>query len=293
MQATAKAWIQIHICVVLWGFTAIIGKLITLSAIQLVWWRMVLVTLMLAWLPRVWRGVTAMPRRLLTAYAGIGALVAMHWLTFYGSIKLANASVAVTCIALETVFLALVEPAITRRRFEWGELTLGIVAVPAVALVVGGTPRAMRLGIVVGVLSALFVAFFSALNKRLVGHADALSVTAVEMAAGAVLVTVLLPFLTWTGPMVVVPEGQDLTLLLVLAVACTLLPFALSLVALRHLTAFGTAMAVNLEPVYAILLAIVLLGEQRELNAQFYLGVALILVLVFGYPVLARARGAK
>src|SRR3546814_14809062 len=100
MTPAAKAQWQIHLCVVLWGFTAILGKLITLPALPLVWWRMLLVTVALALLPRVWRALRAMPPRLLLAYAGIGGLVALHWLTFYGPIKLFNASVGATCIPL-------------------------------------------------------------------------------------------------------------------------------------------------------------------------------------------------
>ena len=110
MQATTRAHWQIHFCVLLWGFTAILGKLITLPALPLVWWRMLLVAGTLMLLPRVWRGVRALPPRLLLAYAGVGALVALHWLTFYGAVKLANASVAATCMALATVFVALIEP---------------------------------------------------------------------------------------------------------------------------------------------------------------------------------------
>src|SRR5690606_11303595 len=125
MTPTAKAQWQIHLCVVLWGFTAILGKLITLPALPLVWWRMLLVTVALALLPRVWRGLRAMPPRLLLAYAGIGALVALHWLTFYGAIKLSNASVGATCIALGTPMTALLEPWLAgRRRFSWRDVLL-------------------------------------------------------------------------------------------------------------------------------------------------------------------------
>ena len=117
MQPVNLARLQIHFCVLLWGFTAILGKLITLPALPLVWWRMLLVVAALALLPRVWRGLRAMPPRLRWAYAGIGALVALHWLTFYASIKLSNASVGATCIALGTVFTAFVEPLVTSRKF--------------------------------------------------------------------------------------------------------------------------------------------------------------------------------
>jgi drug/metabolite transporter (DMT)-like permease len=187
---TTRAQLQIHFCVLLWGFTAILGKLISLPALALVVWRMLLVTVVLALVPRVWRGLSRLPRRTLWIYAGIGSIVALHWLTFYGSIKLANASVAATCIALAPVFLAVVEPVVTGKRFEPRELALGIAVVPGVALVVGGVPDGMRLGVAVGALSAFLVAIFGALNKRYIEHSDPLTVTALELGAGALFLLV-------------------------------------------------------------------------------------------------------
>ena len=290
MQAVSKARLQIHFCVVLWGFTAILGKLITLPALPLVWWRMLLVTAALLLMPRVWRGLRAMRPRLRWAYAGIGVLVALHWLSFYAAIKLSNASVGATCIALGPVFLAFIEPWIAKRRFDPRELIIGIVVVPGVAMVVGGVPHGMRLGIAVGVLSALFVALFGSLNKRLVEHGDALTVTCIELGAGALFLTALAPLLPHSGAAFVLPSMHDAWLLLALAFGCTLLPFTLALVALRHISAFGTQMVTNLEPVYAIVLAIVLLGEQHELDRWFYAGVAVILAAVFIHPLLHRGQ---
>lgn len=295
MTPTAKAQWQIHLCVLLWGFTAILGKLITLPALPLVWWRMLLVVAALALLPRVWRGLRALPMRLLLAYAGVGVLVALHWLTFYGAIKLANASVAATCMALATVFIALIEPLLAHRRFSWRELALGIAVLPGVALVVGGVPDAMRVGIAVGALSALFVAVFGALNKRLVEHADPLTVTALELGTGTLALTLLAPampllFPAFAGALFTAPSAHDTGYLLLLAFACTLFPFVLSLVALRHMSAFAAQLAINLEPVYAIVLAILLLGEQHELTPQFYAGVAIILAAVLAHPLLSRPQ---
>lgn len=295
MTPAAKAHWQIHLCVLLWGFTAILGKLITLPALPLVWWRMGLVVLALLLVPRVWRGLRAMPGRLLLAYAGVGVLVALHWLTFYGAIKLANASVAATCMAFATVFTALIEPKLARRRFSGREVALGLAVLPGVALVVGGVSADMRVGIAVGALSALFVAVFGSLNKRLVEHADPLTVTAVELGAGTLALTALAPlmpsiFPALAGPLLVLPSASDALWLLLLAGACTLFPFALSLVALRHMSAFSAQMAVNLEPVYAIVLAMLLLAEQRELAPMFYGGVAIILAAVFAHPLMHRQR---
>ncbi|MBS0557792.1 MAG: DMT family transporter [Proteobacteria bacterium] len=287
MSPSAKAHAQVHFCVVLWGFTAILGKAITLRALPLVWWRMLLVVLVLALLPRVWRGLRRMPPRLIGAYAGIGVLVSIHWLTFYAAIKLANASVAATCIAIAPVFLALIEPWVAARRFDPRELLLGIGVVPGVALIVGGIPSDMRLGLVVGVVSAFFVALFGAGNKRLAGHADPMTITAIELGVGVLFLSLLAPILPHAGPAFVLPDAHDAILLLILAMACTLLPFALALVALRHVSAFSMQIATNLEPVYAIILAIILLGEQRQLDSLFYLGGAIVLATVLLHPLLA------
>ncbi len=290
MHPATQARLQIHFCVLLWGFTAILGKLITLPALLLVWWRMLLVVAALLLVPKVWRGLFAMPARMRWAYAGIGVLVALHWLTFYAAIKLANASVGATCIALGPVFLAFIEPWIARRRFDPRELMIAAAVVPGVAMVVGGVPNGMRIGIAVGVLSALFVALFGSLNKRMVEHGDPLTVTCIELGTGTLFLTLLAPILPHSGAAFVLPDRHDALLLLVLSFGCTLLPFSLALVALRHLSAFGVQMVTNLEPVYSIVLAIVLLGEQRELDYWFYAGVVVILAAVFAHPLLNRRK---
>jgi drug/metabolite transporter (DMT)-like permease len=293
--ARRTAWLQIHFCVLLWGFTAILGKLISLPALPLVWWRMLLVAAVLLLLPRVWRGLRAMSTKLRWSYAGVGALVGLHWLTFYAAIKLSNASVAATCIALGTVFTAFVEPWLTGKRLSKREVGLGLAVLPGVALVAGGVPDGMLAGVIVGTVSALFVALFGSLNKRLVEHADPLSVTAVEMGAGAVTLTVIAPLSAllvpaFGGNPFMLPNQSDALYLLLLAMGCTLVPFVLALVALRHLSAFAAQLSVNLEPVYAIALAALLLGEQRELTPQFYLGVAIILGVVVIFPLVVRPR---
>jgi drug/metabolite transporter (DMT)-like permease len=283
MTPERQALLQIHFCVLLWGFTAILGKLISLPALELVWWRMlIVVVVLLAW-PPLWRELRRTDLRTIAVFAGIGVIVALHWLTFYGAIKLSNASVAATTMAVGPLFLAVIEPWIAGRRFDPRELLVGLVALPGVVLVVGGTPPGMQLGLAVGVLSALLVAIFGALNKRHVERASPLLVVAVELASGTAFLTLVALAWRHATPWSVVPEPHDAWLLLALSIACTLLPFALVLRALRHTSAFTAQLAVSLEPVYAIVLAIVLLGEQRELGLAFYAGVAVILAAVFGH----------
>jgi len=278
-----RALVEIHVCVILWGFTAILGKLITLPALQLVWWRMLLVTAALACVPRVWRALARVAPRLRLAYAGIGAVVALHWLAFYGSVKLANASVAATTMALAPVVVALIDPVLTGARFERHNLLLGLAVIPGVALVVGGIPDAMHLGFWLGVVSAALAAVFNVLNKRTLGEHDALAVTALELGAGFLLVAALAPWMSSTGPALAWPSVHDGAWLLVLALLCTLVPYAVSLGTLRHLSSFTVQLAINLEPVYAIAVAVLFLGEARELSGLFFLGVAIVLVAVFGH----------
>ncbi|HET7221838.1 MAG TPA: DMT family transporter [Rhodanobacteraceae bacterium] len=292
MTPQAKAQWQLHFCVLLWGFTAILGKLITLTALQLVWWRMLLVTLALLLVPKVWRELRTMPPRRIAAYAGIGVLVALHWLTFYSAVKLANASVAATCIALAPVFLSVIEPAVVGRKFEPRELLLGVAVVPGVALVVGGVPADMRLGVAVGVLSAALCASFGAFNKRMAERGGALTVTCLELGAGTLFLTLVTAAWHAEGTFVL-PGIHDALLLLALALACTLLPFALAMKVLRKLSAYTVQLATNLEPVYAIVLAVILLGEQHQLDGWFYAGVAIILGAVFVHPLLTRRPAAK
>jgi len=283
MNPHRRALIQMHVCVLLWGFTAILGKLITLPALQLVWWRMLLVTVSLAAFPRVWRALALIPWRLMAVFAGIGCVVAIHWLGFYAAVKYANASVAATCMALAPAVTALIEPWITGARFERHNLLLGILVVPGVALVVGGIPAGMHAGFWIGVGSAALAALFNALNKRYLGHHDAMAVTWLELGAGFLLIAAIGPVVTPLGASVVLPDVRDGALLLVLAILCTLIPFAIALATLRHLSAFTAQLAINLEPLYAILIAVLFLGEARELGLHFFLGVAIVLAAVFGH----------
>jgi len=289
MPPVSKALLQIHLCVVMWGFTAILGKLITLPAFALVWWRMFLVVAALMFVPAFWRGLRRMSLRTIGIFAGIGIVVALHWVSFYGAIKLANASVAATCMGVAPIIMAVVEPWITRKRFDPRELLIGVAAVPGVMLVVGGTPQGMRLGIAAGVLSAFLVAVFGSLNKRYVELGEPMAVTGLELAAGTAFLTLLAALFGGNALSLPLPDARDSVLLVILSIACTLFPFALSLVALRNLSAFSAQLAVSLEPVYAVFLAMLLLGEQRELGLQFYAGLAVILGSVFAHAALKRA----
>ncbi len=288
MSPTRKAQLQLHFCVLLWSFTAIFGKLITLSALSLVWWRMLLVVAILIITPRIWRNVKTMPWRVIAIYAGIGTLVAMHWLAFYASIKQANASVGATCLALVPVFLAFIEPWIMRHPFKIRDVLLGIAVIPGVLLIAGGVGDSMRIGIALGVLAAFLSALFAALNKYMAKDDDPLTITCIELGAGTVFLTAVIALTSQGNATFVVPDMHNAALLLALSIGCTLLPFTLWLFTLKHLSAFSSQIAICLEPVYAILLAMLLLNEQEQLNISFYIGSGIILAAIGIHPLISK-----
>ena len=287
--AIRRAYWMMHACVLLWGLTAILGKLISIAALPLVLWRLVLVLGCLALLPACWRGLRGLSAAQWGRAALAGVFVSLHWWTFYAAIKLANASVAVACMAVTPIFLSVLEPWLTKRPFRALELALGALAMPGVWLVVGGSPPEMNLGVAVGLLSSLLVAMFSTLNKTLARDVDPFTLTAIEFGAGALLllgIGLLLPPPTWW------PEPRDWLWLSLLASACTLVPFVLAILAMRSLSAWAVHLVINLEPVYAIALAVLFLGEGAELQPPFYWGTALLILVTFVSARLSRARSA-
>jgi drug/metabolite transporter (DMT)-like permease len=288
MTDKLRAYFYLHFCVFIWGFTAILGKLISLKAVPLVWWRVLLATVSLLFLipKKQWEGLT---RSIFPRLFAIGLLVGLHWLCFYGAIKLSNASVAVATMATTSFFAALVEPVLRKKKMNWYELGLGVLILPGMALVVGNIDWDMRIGFAVGTFGALVGAIFSSLNKKVLDQMPPppLIMTFVELFAATCLCTLMLPFILWQSPeTAILPSAQDWVWMLILVWGCTLLPYYLSLLAMRHISAFATNLTINLEPVYGVLLAALLFREDKDLNPNFYLGMLIILVAVFSHPFL-------
>ena len=281
-----RAYLELHLAVFLWGFTAILGDLIQLSALTLVWWRVFITSLSLVFFVKVGRIVREVGLRRFLLLAGIGVIVALHWVTFYGAIKLANASIALICMATTSLFSSLLEPLIVGRRFVWYELLLGLFILPGIWLIVDGVDAGMNAGIGVGLLSAALVSVFTSLNKKYIGSSNPARITFIELGAATLF---LAPFLYSLGGERFWPAPLDWLYLMILALLCTTLTFFLSLRALSKLSAFASNLTVNLEPVYGIFLAYFLLDDAQELNSSFYWGTLLILVAVFGYSAAMRS----
>lgn len=282
MNPTQRAYFELHIAVLLFGFTAILGDLITLSALVLVWWRMGITTLSIPFLTKIKEKVAALPPALTLKYMGIGVLVSLHWICFFGSVKFANASISLICMATTSFFAALIEPIIFKQKIKNDELSLGLLMIPGVLLIVNNTEWDMMTGILVGLMSAFLAALFAVLNKTLVDKAEPLTITFLELGSGWLFLSICLPiYLMYQPDTLFMPQNFDWLWLLILALGCTTLAYVLSLRSLKHISAFASTLTINLEPVYGIFLAWIILDDAQELSPQFYLGCLLILGAVF------------
>lgn len=289
MNQQKIAYRNLHIAVFLFGITAILGDLISLSALPLVWWRVLITSISLLFLIKLSQ-LRKLPRHIILKYMGIGIVVAIHWLTFYGAIKLANASVALVCFATTSFFTSLLEPFILKKKVNMLQLILGLLVIPGMLFIVKGTDTSMYAGIIVGISSAFLAALFSILNKKMIGLADDYSITFLEMGSAWLFLSIVLPFVVYFGKseMMIWPSLEDWIYLLILAILCTTLAYVLALKALHHISAFAANLTINLEPVYGIILAWLILGDASELDRGFYLGAGIIIISVLIYPILRK-----
>ena len=287
MTTNQKAYLQLHIAILLFSFTAVLGKVISLSEAPLVWWRLLLTcTCLLAFKP-VRQSFKDTPRRLLWQMAANGILVMLHWVAFYGAVKYSNVSVTLGIMGTVTLFTALLEPLLQKKKIRLLEVVLALITLPGLWLIFRFTGN-YTTGIVMALLASLLAALFMIINKKFSSVAHPLVITFVELGFGGVVLSFLMPLYWLAFPEAVyLPAGfSDWVGLVIFAVVCTALPYSLSMRALDKLSAFTTNLSFNLEPVYGILLGTFLLAEGREMTWHFYVGCLIVLSAVVLYPVL-------
>jgi drug/metabolite transporter (DMT)-like permease len=275
-----QALIKVHISVFLAGFTGIMGALIQLNEGLLVWYRIFFTVIALFILIR-WKGsLKRLPISSILKLIGIGFLIAMHWVCFYGSIKYANVSIGLVCFASSGLFTALFEPIFTQKKISVVEVILGLISLAGIYLIFHFDVR-YRTGIMIGIGSAVLSALFSVLNKRHVNIAAPQTVMFYELGGGLLILTVLMPFyLRYFPTTTIFPSLKDMGWLLLLSLLCTVYAMDLMLQALRKVSAFTINLSLNLEPVYGIILAFIFFHENEKLNNSFYWGMSLIAVSV-------------
>jgi drug/metabolite transporter (DMT)-like permease len=275
-----KAFIQLHIAVFLAGFTAILGKLIGLNEGLLVWYRLLITVIVLALLLYFKQQLRRIPLKDAVKILGVGFIVAIHWVTFYGSVKYGNVSIAVVCFSATGFFTAFFEPLIFKRGIILMEVILGLLAIAGIYIIFDFHPQ-YKTGIIFGVISAVGSSLFPIFNKKLLVRFSTATLTLYELGGGFVALSLLIPFYLWQFPArYYVPTLSDWGWLMILACVCTVLSFDLQLNALKKISPFTANIAYNMEPVYGIILAFLIFKENKLLDAHFYFGVGLIVLSV-------------
>ncbi len=275
-----KALLQLHSAVFLWGFTGVLGRLITLKEVWLVWYRL-LITIVSLWLLfLLLRKIKRIPFSAAIYIGFIGTVQALHWVCFYGSIKYANVTIALTCLSTSALLSSVLEPIVLRKRFEAIEVLLGLFAIAGI-LIIYNTHVQFSVGIIIGLVAALLTVIVSVLNKKMIHRFDSESITLYQLTGGFVGLTVLLPFFQflYSDP-VQIPSLIDWAWLIILSWVCTIFTFFLYIRSLQKISAFTMNLTLTLEPVYGILLAFLIFHENKLLSNWFYFGFALIALSV-------------
>lgn len=285
-----SAQLRLHFIVFLWGFTAVLGKLISLDANHLVWYRMGLTSVFLIAFIAFFQKESIFVRRdLAVKLVGVGSLMAIHWLLFFHSIKVSNVSITLACISTATLFVAFIEPLVFRRRIDWTEILMGVV-ITACMLLIFKTEIRYKEGIIYGVLCAFFGALFSVFNGRLHGQTSSGNIITYEIFGGFLILTL---YFLFTDNLVEVGtiSLNDFWWTLLLASVFTAYPMFESIRLMRYISPFTLVLAVNLEPVYGIFFAYLIFGESEHMSVVFYLASAvMLLAIVLNGIIKARKR---
>ena len=275
-----QALIKLHLSVFLAGFTGILGRLILLNEGLLVWYRL-FITVVTMWILFAITGkLVRISKKDMVKLAGVGFLAALHWVTFYGSIKYANVSVALVCFSSVGFFTAFIEPLIVKRKIHWVEVLLGLLVMLGIYIIFRFDPH-YKTGIVLGIISAVLIAINIILLRQFVQRINGETVLTYQLTGGLFVLTLFMPLYLYFFPVeTLLPGLTDWGWLLVLSWICSVWAFQLTTQALKKLSAFTVNLSFNFEPVYGILMAFAFFNESKDLSGGFYYGLALIILSV-------------
>ena len=280
-----SAQIRLHFIVFLWGFTAILGKLITLSASHLVWWRMLLTSVCLLLFIVIFQKKNIfINKSLIIKLIGAGSVIAIHWLFFFESIKTSNVSIALSCLSTTTLFVALIEPLIFRRKIDWAEILLGIITLSCMLLIFK-TETQYTQGIIYGIIGAAFSALFSVLNGKLQGSTTSGNIIFYEVFGGFLVISLYFLFTNELEGIFSISKS-DFWWVFLLASLFTAYPMFESIRLMRYISPFTLILAVNLEPIYGILFAYFIFGVSEHMNPMFYIASCFMILAVIANGIL-------
>ena len=274
-----KSTLHFHFIVFIFGFTAILGKLISIDAVSLVWYRMVLATAVVALFMAVRRISFALSTKQLYIMLICGVLIALHWVFFFHAVKVSNVSVTLSIMSSGALITALVEPIFYKRTFVWYEIVLGLIVVVALGLIMQTEYHYIE-GMMFAFIAILLSVAFTLINGKAIHKSDARVMSVYQLGAGAVCMSIILLMQGKFTVELFSISKTDILWILILVIVCTAYAFVVSIAVMRHLTPFSLMLAINMEPVYGILFGILIFGSDEKMSFAFYIGTLLILLSV-------------
>lgn len=286
-----SALFRLHLIVFLWGFTAILGKLITSDAQILVFYRMLFAAFFLFIFSKIIkRKSLKVSKKIFLQLGAIGCFMALHWLCFFYSIKVSNVSIALSCLSLSTLFASVLEPIVFKRKIDISEVIMGIVIVACILLIFK-TEFRFKEGIIFGILCAIFGTVFSVFNGKMFGKTDSENIIFYEIFCGWAMLCIFYIFTGQIGQMTEI-NIRDFSLILLLASVFTAFPMLESVKLMKYISPFTLILTVNLEPVYGIILAFFIFGESEQMSPVFYIA-SFVMILAIVSNGLIKARKQK
>ncbi|WP_375559650.1 DMT family transporter [Bernardetia sp. OM2101] len=307
--ASVLDYFKLHFIVLIWGFTAILGKWLTIPAVETVLYRTLIAAIILAFVVK--RSEWKISGKFIFQLLFTGMIVGAHWITFFAAAKVANVSICLIGLSTASLWTAFIEPLFNKKKIKLYEVALGLVIIFGLYIIMrADLDSDMTLGLILGIISAVLAALFSTINGKFTHLAEPNTITVLEMSGAAIGIIFFLPFYStyFTGgegiDMVLknntlyFKEGSwffdvvnsihlttDIVMVFVLAIICTVYTYSVSIELLRRMTVFVTNLTINLEPVYGIVLAAIFFNEHEKMDSNFYIGAAIILLSVLSYPV--------
>jgi len=285
-------YLHLHLIVFIWGFTAVLGALITIEAIPLVWYRMLIASgLILVWL-KFRKEDLQFPKRIIILCALAGLIIALHWLAFFGAIKISNVSVTLAVMSTGAFFTSFLEPLFYKRKVIGYEVFFGLIVIAGLYLIFNVETEYMW-GIVLALCASFLGALFSVMNGKYLTKYSASTVSFYELFFGTACITVyLIGSGSFTAEFFQL-ETTDWIYLLILASACTAYAFIASLHVMKWLSPYTIMLTINMEPIYGIILALLMLGDSENMSPEFYYGAGIILVTVVANGIMKNRKKRK
>lgn len=290
-----KSYLHFHLIVFIWGFTAVLGALITIDAVPLVWFRMGLASVFIFIFIKV-RGISlALSRKALLGFSIAGLVIAVHWLTFFGAIKVSNVSITLAMMSTGAFFTALLEPIFYKRKLIWYELLFGAIVVGALYMIFEVETQ-YQTGILLALLSAFLSAVFTLINGKFIAEHNPTKISFYELLIGTACITLYLTFAkasTFFSTDFYNLPTMDWVYIGILASVCTAYAFIAAVAVMKHLSPYTIMLTINLEPVYGILLAFIFLGDSEKMSPEFYYGALVIIAVVIANGILKNSKSYK